>query len=79
VNYSPIRVKGWWKQSDIYTGGESVNLKVFKEKVASGMKPLDAAFETPTGKILKDNGFNGVPEIIKNTPEEVIIHFNLKQ
>jgi hypothetical protein len=52
---------------------------VFKEKVASGMKPLDAAFETPTGKILKDNGFNGVPEIIKNTPEEVIIHFNLKQ
>ncbi len=43
------------------------------------MKPLDAAFETPTGKILKDNGFNGVPEIIKNTPEEVIIHFNLKQ
>jgi hypothetical protein len=77
-DYSPSKVKGWWKQSDIYTGGESINLKVFKEKVASGMKPLDAVFETPTGKILKDNGFNGVPEIIKDTPEEVIIHFNPK-
>jgi hypothetical protein len=75
-DYSPSKVKGWWKQSDIYTGGESINLKIFREKITSGMKPIDAAFETPTGKILKENGFDGVPEIIRNTPEEVIIHFN---
>lgn len=75
-DYAPSKVKGWWKKADIYTGGESVNLTIFKEKIAGGMSPIDAAFETPTGKILKANGFDGVPEIIKNTPDEVIIHFN---
>lgn len=39
------------------------------------MALLDAAFETPTGKILKNNGFGGTPEILKNTSEEVIIIF----
>lgn len=46
------------------------------EKVAGKMPPAKAVFETPTGKILGANGFDGTPEIIKNTPEEVIIYFN---
>ncbi|MFT3737204.1 MAG: hypothetical protein QM786_00420 [Breznakibacter sp.] len=75
-DYAPSKIKGWWKKSDIYSGEESVNLTIFKEKVAGGMSPIDAAFETPTGKILKANGFDGIPEIIKNTLDEVIIHFN---
>jgi hypothetical protein len=34
-------------------------------------------FETPSGKFLKNNGFGGVPEIVKNESDEVIIYFNL--
>lgn len=62
-DYVPSKVKGWWKTSDVYTGGESVNLIIVKEKIANNMTPLNAAFETPTGKILKNNGFGGTPEI----------------
>jgi hypothetical protein len=78
LDYSPKKVKGWWKTSDIYTGGESVNLKIFKEQLALGKTAKEAVFETPSGKILKDNGFDGNPEILVNTPDEVIIHFNPK-
>ncbi|MBS9463285.1 hypothetical protein KIM67_12780 [Flagellimonas sp. 389] len=74
--YSPMKVKGWWKESDIYSGGESINLTIFKQKLDEGLSPIEAAFETPSGKIFKNNGFGGIPEIISNTPEEVIIHFN---
>ncbi|MEO2050191.1 MAG: hypothetical protein ABGX00_00390 [Allomuricauda sp.] len=75
-DYSPSKVKGWWKVKDIYTGGESINLTIFKQKLAEGLSPIEAALETPSGKIFKRNGFGGTPQIIKNTPEEVIIHFN---
>jgi hypothetical protein len=72
-DYLPSKVKGWWKVSDIYSGGESVNLTVFKEKLAQGMDPEQSASETPTGKILKENGFTGQVEVIKNTDEEGIL------
>lgn len=67
----------WWKTIDIlYSGGESINLTIFKQKLSEGLSPQSAALETPAGKILKDNGFGGVPDVILNTPEEVIIQFN---
>jgi hypothetical protein len=77
-DYAPSKVKGWWKASDIYTGEESVNLTIFKQKIKEGLSPAQAVFETPTGKILKANNFDGDVEIIKNTTDEVIIYFNTK-
>lgn len=77
-DYAPSKVKGWWKVSDIYTGNESINLSIFKQKLKEGLSPEKAAFETPTGKILKANNFDGAVEIIKNTSDEVIIYFNPK-
>jgi hypothetical protein len=74
-DYYPSKIKGWWKKSDIYTGGESVNLKILKEKVNQKMRIKDAVFETPTGKLAKKNGFGGEPEIVKYADDEVIIHF----
>lgn len=76
AQFEPSKVKGNWKTSDVYSGGESINLTVFKQKLAEGFSPQAAAFETPTGKILKDNGFGGTPTIITNTTDEVVIHFN---
>jgi hypothetical protein len=78
ADYSPVKVKGNWKKLDIYSGGESINLTIFKQKISEKFTPMQAAFETPTGKILKSNGFDGIPEIIKNTPDEVVILFNKK-
>ena len=75
-DYFPTKVKGWWKKMDIYTSGESTNLTIFKQKILEGLTPEQAAFETPTGKILKANGFNGPIEIVKNTPDEIIVYFN---
>lgn len=75
-DYSPSKVKGWWKKSDIYSAGESINLTIFRQKLKEGLLAEKAVFETPTGKILKENGFAGKVEIIKNTDDEVLIHFN---
>ena len=75
-DYNPVLVKAVWKKLDIYTNGESVNLINFRKAISNKIDILDAVFETPTGIILKRNGFNGIPEIIKNTDEEVIIYFN---
>jgi hypothetical protein len=36
----------------------------------------EAVFQTPFGKIFQSQGFGGVPTIIKNTQNEVIILFN---
>lgn len=77
-DYAPSKIKGWWKSSDIYTGNESINLSIFKQKLKEGLSPELAVFETPTGKILKANNFDGTIEIIKNTSNEVIIYFNPK-
>ncbi|MEP6806082.1 MAG: hypothetical protein ABI892_16265 [Flavobacterium sp.] len=77
-DYAPSKVKGWWKSSDIYTGNESINLTIFKQKLQDGLSAELAVFETPTGKILKANNFDGNVEVIKNTPNEVIIYFNPK-
>lgn len=77
-DYAPSKVKGWWKTNDIYSGGESINLTIFKQKINEGLTPIEAAFETPTGKILKANGFDGNVEIIKNTLDEVVVYFNSK-
>jgi hypothetical protein len=76
IDYNPHIVKGWWKKIDIYSGGESINLTIFKQKLLEGFSPQAAALETPTGKILKDSGFGGTPTVILNSAEEVIIHFN---
>ena len=75
-DYSPLKVKGWWKKSDIYSSGESTNLTIFRKKIKEGLSAEKAVFETPTGNILKENGFDGKVEIIKNTDDEVLIHFN---
>ncbi|AEA42344.1 hypothetical protein Fluta_0335 [Fluviicola taffensis DSM 16823] len=75
-DYSPSQVQGLWKSSDNYLGGESINLTIFKQKIADGMTEIQAAFETPTGKILKANGFGGTPTILINTSSEVKIIFN---
>jgi hypothetical protein len=64
---------------DIYTGGESINLTIFKQKISEGLTIEKAVFETPTGKILKANNFDGTIEVIKNTSDEVIIYFNPKK
>jgi len=77
IDFNPSKVKGHWKTIDIYDGGESINLTIFKQKLADGFTPQAAAFETPTGKIMKGNGFGGTPTVITNTADEVIIHFNL--
>lgn len=76
AQFNPSIVKGNWKTSDVYSGGESINLTIFKQKLSEGFTPQAAAFETPTGKILKENGFGGTPTIITNTSNEVVIHFN---
>src|SRR5690606_18782484 len=75
-DYAPSQVQGLWKTSGNYLGGESINLTIFKQKISDGLSPIQAAFETPTGKILKANGFDGVPTIITNTDDEVKILFN---
>lgn len=74
--FSPSKVKGNWKTSNVYDGGESINLTIFKQKLADNYTLHQAAFATPTGKILQRNGFGGTPTIIKNTADEVVIHFN---
>ncbi|MEX1192828.1 MAG: hypothetical protein WEA99_12710, partial [Brumimicrobium sp.] len=76
ADYSPNQVQGLWKSSDNYLGGESVNLTIFKQKIAEGLTPIQAAFETPTGKILKLNGFDGIPTILINTTDQVKVIFN---
>lgn len=72
---APSQVQGLWKASDNYLGGESINLTIFKQKISEGLTPIQAAFETPTGKILKLNGFGGTPTILVNTSSEVRILF----
>jgi len=62
--------------NNAYNGGESINLTIFKQKLAEGLSPQAAALETPTGKILKQNGFSGIPTIITNTGDKVVVHFN---
>lgn len=74
--YEPNLVKSVWKKLDIYTGGESVNLIELKKGLKNKIDIDKAVFNTPTGIILKRNGFDGIPEIIKNTEEEVIVYFN---
>jgi hypothetical protein len=74
--FNPSKVKGNWKTANVYDGGESINLTIFKQKLAEGFTAERAAFETPTGRILKRNGFGGTPIIITNTDDEVVIHFN---
>ena len=63
---------------DIYSEGESINLTIFRQKIKEGFSEQEAALLTPTGKILKANGFDGTIKIIKSENEEVIIHFNKK-
>jgi hypothetical protein len=75
-DYSPSKVQGLWKSSNNYLGGESVNLTIFKQKLAGGMTEIQAVFETPTGKILKANGFGGTPTILVNTLNEIRVFFN---
>ncbi len=75
-DYRPNLVKAVWKKLDIYTGGQSVNLNEFRKALNNKIDINEAVFQTPTGIILKRNGFDGIPEIIKNTDDEVIVYFN---
>lgn len=77
-DYSPSKIKGWWKKQDIYSNGESINLTIFKQKIKEGFSEKEAALLTPTGKIIKSNEFEGAIQIIKNENDEVIIYFNKK-
>ncbi len=71
-------IKEEYLQASHYDGGEAINLTVFKQKIANGVDPKDAAFLTPSGKIIERNGFNAVPEIVENTTERVVIKFRPK-
>ncbi|WP_010523142.1 hypothetical protein [Aquimarina agarivorans] len=74
IEDSPKVIKGWWKKQDIYTSGESTNLTIFKEGKANNSSDIEAAPQTPSGKIFVREGFDKV-KVIKNTPDEVIMHF----
>ena len=76
--YKPKFIRGKWYAQDAYDNGESVNLTVFYQKIQEGLSPQNAAMETPTGKIVKMNGFDGVPEIHKMTDTEVYVLFKKK-
>ncbi|WP_438711683.1 hypothetical protein ACSTS3_03645 [Aquimarina muelleri] len=71
---SPKAIKGWWKKQDIYTSGESINLTIFKRGKTNNLSDIEAALQTPSGKIFAREGFNKV-KVVKNTPDEVIMHF----
>jgi hypothetical protein len=60
-------IYGEWIKSDAYKqyGGESVNLKKFKEALSKGMSMEKAAFETVTGQWAKEKGFTTVEFIVK--------------
>lgn len=73
-DWAPSEVRGWWKESDIYTGGESVNLTSFKKNISDGMSIKEAARQTPSGKIFGSEGYSNV-QVLKNEPDEVIIIF----
>lgn len=62
------------EKKDIYTNGESINLTVFRE-MSENSSEINAALQTPSGKIMSREGYDYV-EIIKNTAEEVIVHFS---
>ncbi|MDJ1470985.1 hypothetical protein [Xanthocytophaga flava] len=82
-------IYGEWIKSDAYAayGGESLNLKKFREFIEKGMSREDAAFETITGKWAKEKGFTKVkffddpleftdklPRFDKNNRVEVIFY-----
>ncbi|WP_397364142.1 hypothetical protein [Olleya sp. R77988] len=54
---------------------ESVNLNLLNKFIKDKIKAKEAVFDTPTGILSKRNGFSGIPEIIKQTEEEVIVLF----
>jgi hypothetical protein len=53
----------------------STNLKIFKEKIQSGISPKKAAFETPTGKWAQKLGYTKV-EIRFQSDDNVEVSFN---
>ncbi len=75
----PKKVQGEWAKGSKYPGGESVNLTKYRENLAKGMSKEAAALDTPTGRMMQKNGFDGKPEIIKNDLDDsVIVHFTGK-
>ena len=48
-DYNPSIIKGWWLKKDFYSGAESTNLTIFKQKIIEGLSETEAAFFNPHG------------------------------
>ncbi len=65
---------GQWVKGDQYPGGASYNLVEYKQ-AKEVLEPIKAVFETPTGRWARENGFGGVPKILKDEADEVKVIF----
>jgi hypothetical protein len=65
-------IYGEWIKSDEYKdyGGESLNLKRFREALEGGATREEAAFATITGKWAASKGYNKVEFVITPDPKE---------
>ncbi len=71
-------IKDEYIASSRYDGGEPATLTAFKRELAKpGVTEQDAAFLTQSGRVYKKNGFNGVPDVLVNTPDRVVIKYGL--
>ncbi|NJB35911.1 fibronectin type III domain-containing protein [Croceivirga sp. JEA036] len=73
-------IKEEYIASSRYIGGEPANLSVFKklitgDNITPSISPEEAAFLTPSGKIIKRLNFDAAPEILINTADNVTIQF----
>lgn len=71
-------IMGGWNAGGefaIYEDGMSTNLKVFNEKIQSGLSPKEAAMLTPTGKWAQKLGFS-IVEIRCQSNENVEVSFH---
>lgn len=67
-------IKEEYIASSRYIGGEPANLTLFKMKLKEYANVAEeAAFLTPSGKIIKKNDFDELPEILINTDKNVTI------
>jgi RHS repeat-associated protein len=68
--YNPKAVLGNW----INFPGLDANFNAFKDNLAKGMTETEAAANTPTGRMAKNNGFS-VPNVTGNSIGHVMVEF----
>ncbi|SNR14557.1 ADP-ribosyltransferase [Tenacibaculum jejuense] len=71
--HEPKEFKAVWIETNYYEGGKSTNLQEYLNNLHLGREK--AAFETPSGKLAKRNGFTGEPIFIVDRTDEVQIVF----